>query len=360
MQKLLSDRLCRNYISKSLNLEVIILKNKLIATMPILIMLCILTGCSSRSQKSSELYYFMDGYLLGSCSDGKFISHNDITSPFNVQKDYQYYINDLLAEEAYHLFKEGKYICSSNKVSFSANYTVETDRSKTYADMLSGVSSRSQSGSPGIVEFSLPINLSKIQKNISVPKYSFCIDFYNESDSVISGNTLATNAPYDITVPGVTVSYENTDSVCSYIINYLAKQNATAIIGDICTISCDMDNDGKEEMIIISNSRVSEDNTAYAAYTPIKSLSVYSVIIYVDSSGSISYPLSSVKNISSGYSPELDNSLVSFQGIYDLNNDGSCELCISKSNSIFGYSMVYALNSLKNLEVVMTASYSSS
>lgn len=319
----------------------IILKNKLIAAMPILIILCILTGCSSNSQKSGELYYFMDGHLLGSCSDGKFTSHNDITSPFNAQKDYQYYINDLLSEEVYHLFKSGKYICSSNKVSFSANHTVEAS-------------------STGITEFSLPINLSRIQKNISVPKYSFCMNFYNESNSVISGNTLATNAPYDITVPGVTVSYENTDSVCSYIINYLAKQNITAIIGDICTISCDMDNDGRDEMIIVSNSRLKEDYTSYTTQAPVKSLSVYSVIIYVDSSGSISYPLSSVKNISDSYSPEPDRSFVSFQGIYDLNNDGNCELCISKSNSISGHSIVYSLNRLKSLEIVMTASHSSS
>lgn len=329
-------------------------KKRLTALFLSLVIIFTFAGCSKNDvgedknkQDNEKAYYFVGGNLVGSFENGVFVSAVNPERDFNDESRYHKYTIKELFSDTYLFFDRDSADAEAKE---AAIYTgmgpggFDSDMSSKFEPYAVRTE---ESGSFAIIP--VPCEFSEEFSGIYAPTYSFFANIQEEVDDLSVYPTLATN--HDKTSLPDGLSWDNgfTQDDEEEIMRILEREGIKYEHPEINTVSGDFDSDGKTESIIFANA--AKDAEGYLMISP-EDGSAFSLILFLDDNEEYE----TVYSRFSKFTEDVTAHFVTIPiGVFDLDGDGSFEICVKSQEWEGGSTFVLARNDAGSWETVMTA-----
>lgn len=355
------------------------IRNRLhISMIALLLMMLILGGCtlstndtgtkagddnaagpdtSTETNSSIPLYFIAGNYLVGSWQDDSWQSMNPLDGE-SYGSDTTYYIQDLLAQKEYNIYNQEGKLAAANKIGFCIGEGLGGFESAEVEGLLSPYSNGKDSSYDYYSIFPLPQVLGTECQDITVPDYAFSFSFDNP-DAI-----LATNSTADLLPQKVVRGEGLNDFGKGKLMDMLAENGLETAPNFTDSLSGDLDNDGKDEYIMIANTPRGEGGYPYVSEFELAHQSgSFAVALYQDDDGSFQTlysmfnPYKDVPE-KAGELIDIDHCYkIELLGAFDLNGDGIYEICLNQIMWEGGYTLVLAQDADGNYQTVMRANF---
>ncbi|MCL1827960.1 MAG: hypothetical protein FWG32_00530 [Oscillospiraceae bacterium] len=296
-------------------------------------------------------YFFIDGMLMGAFENGEFLSRYDKYCTYG-DRDFTY--GEFLSQPYYDLYSQSEYLGRSTEVKIDSFPGLDTPLSEEDAKLL-GQFATEEIDSKNI--YKLPVAFSGNANKIPYPRYNGYIHFGN--------GILATNARHDPLPRIVTKTEEITERDLELIRKELELSGIPGATPNVSEVwVCDLKNDGISERIITA--RAPRDERGYLLLTEDElkngDSGNYTMVLIDDGINACCIfkktnyysDMPILPDISLPWNVEYYLTGSSWvAGIFDLNGDGSFEICIYWISWDVGSYKVYSMNDTGKYEQVL-------
>jgi len=305
---------------------------------------------------STPLYFIVGNYLAGSWQDNSWHSMNPADGE-SYENNTTYYIKDLLTQKEYNLYNQEGKLAAANSIQFCIGEGLGGFES-TAAESLLGPYSNGKESNDYYSSFILPQVLGNECQEIAVPNYAFSFSFDNP-DTILATNSVSELLPRNV-VRGEGLN----DFAKAELMGMLAENGLENAPNFTDSLTGDIDNDGKDEYIMIANTPLGESGYPYISEFELTHNSgSFSVALYEDDDGSFQTLFSMFDPYQKV--PEKAGELLDIDhcyrnellGAFDLNGDDTYEICLNQVMWEGGYILVLAQDADGNYQTVMRANY---
>lgn len=310
----------------------------------------------AKTAASPPLYFIVNNYLVGSWQDDSWRSMNP-TDGESYVGETAFYIKDLLAQKEYALYAQDKKLTAANSIGMYIGEGLGGFET-TAEESLLGPYSNGKGSYDYYSIFTLPQILGNECQEIIVPDYAFSFSFDNP------GTIIATNSNSDLLPQKVVRGEGLNDFGKGKLMTMLAENGLETAPNFTDSLRGDLDNDGKDEYIMIANTPVGENGYPYISEFELTHRSgSFAVALYQDDDGSFQTLFSMFNPYQEV--PEKARELMDIDhcyrnellGAFDLNGDGIYEICLNQIMWEGGYILVLAQDEDGNYQTVMRANY---
>ena len=340
----------------------------------ILILFCISACNKTEPHQDKPVYYFIDGYFVGSFEDESFYSNGESFISYFFCEDAltikDYPVSQILSAENYYLYRQdgfqpkGEHWALSNQLLWDLSQGLSGFEDYDHSESLGKYAEvyHTEGDSMPYYRFTLPVELSE-EDACLMPKYNFATAFFVK-DAPFYYAPLATNADFSC-LPKEIYYDKGDDFAKRAMMNLIGERGLHGTPYNFTQfISADFDNDGELEYLTIDNTPTYDDGWPVADEWTNGS---HSAVLYNDGTGKIDVlfayllPYDEIA-LPAGFAHPIVGidhcHSVEVSGIYDLNNDGYLEICLRVNMWESGYITVLSYCAeTETFQLVMQANY---
>lgn len=305
----------------------------------------------SAPDAGGPVYCIVGGNLLGSWENGAWKSLNDVTGGYEPDSSGDFYFRDILSVPRYTLYSRNAKLGYSDFALITTHEGLGGFSDGDYTSLFAPFAKESSSSFwPESMEIPLSAKLKDEFGETKIPDYGYPLRFsYGEID-------LAINSDADLN-PFHKIEWEDEagalDPDHDALREILSKNGIRGKTHFDQTATLDMDGDGKEEKLLFANTP--RNDMGYPDISP-ETGGSYSVILMRRSDGTYE----TIYEQYVGYTEDVTAQFIlSAKGIFDLNADGTPEICAVMGQWEGGYTFVLSKDQQNDWMTVLRANWGS-